>query len=400
MRNLIWHSLNKRWLQSLATLITVTGSVAVLFALFLVYLGVTGGMETSRQRMGADLLVIPAEAQSLLDDTDLLFTGAPATIYMDKNYVEKIKRIDGVTRVTAQFFGQTLNASCCSSIGAVRLIGFDPGGDWVIRPWADQLIGRALADNEIIIGSNVGGFDTPAPKILGHAVKVAATLAPTGTSMDQSILMNIDAVRTLSRSTAGYGHFWTKYGDPSNLVSAILIQVQKGKIDNVTNALSQWGDLKVIKSNDVLQTIQGQMHTVFMIMLGGGILLVLISFLQLFARFFTMVWDRKSELGLYRALGATKGDLRKLIVGEAAALSAGGVLVGLILGSGLYLIILRLLQDQNSFPFIKPHGLTPLIGAGGLAVLFGLLAAVAVCIPLRQLNKIDPSLAMQREDID
>lgn len=400
MKKLIFHSVNKRKVQSLSTLAAVAGSVAVLFALFLVYQGVTGGISASGQRLGADILVIPAEAERLLSENDLLFTGAPAVIYMSQDCAGQVAGIDGVERVTSQFFGQTLNASCCSATGEVRLIGFDGESDWLIRPWANQVIGRELAPDEIIVGSKVKGFDDPSAHILGHPVRVAAVLDSTGTNLDESILMNMDTVRAFSGDIAGYDHFWAKYGSPETLVSALLVQVEKGKSASVAGAIARLGNFKIIQANQVLKTIQEQMNTVFILMLGCGILLGLVSILQLYARFYSMAWDRKGELGLYRALGATKGDLRQLIAGEAMVLIAGGLLLGLALGGGLYALILNLLQRQNAFPFIPPQGLTVALGMGGLIFLFVVVGILAVGVPLRQVGKIDPSLAMQRGDID
>lgn len=400
MKKLILHSLNKRRVQAFSTMLSVGVSVAVLFALFLVYHGVTHGIETSKQRLGADILVIPAQAESMLADTDLLFTGAPAVIYMNQDYISQVAQIDGVVRVTPQFFGQTLNESCCSATGEVRLIGFDPESDWIIQPWADRLIGRQLMDNEIIIGSNVVGFDGKSANILGNAVKVAAQMDFTGTNMDQSILMNMDTVRAYSKGIVGYDHFWERYGEPETLVSALLVQVEENKLAPVAHAIARLGELKVIQQKSVLKTMQGQMQVVFQIMLGCGILLVLASVLQLFGRFLSMAWDRKSELGLYRAMGATKGDLRRLIAGEALMLTGSGILLGLLAGAGLYRVVLDLLQAQNTFPFRPPGSLTTAAGVCGLILLFSVLSLIAISVPLRQVGKIDPSLAIQRGDID
>ncbi|SHN57999.1 ABC transporter permease [Desulfitobacterium chlororespirans] len=400
MRKLILHSLSKRRVQSLSTMLSVTVSVAVLLALFLVYYGVTEGIATSKQRLGADILVIPAQAETMLTDTDLLFTGAPAVIYMTEDVAGQVAEIAGVVRVTPQFFGQTLNESCCSSTGEVRLIGFDPESDWVIQPWTDQLIGRKLAADEIIIGSNVGGFEVASANILGNPVQVAARLDFTGTNMDQSILMDIDTVRAFSKNIAGYDHFWARYGEPETLVSALLVQVEEGQSATVAYQISRLGKFKVIEQSSVFKEIQGQMQVVFLIMLGCGVLLVLASILQLFGRFLSMAWDRKSELGLYRALGATKQDLRRLIAGEALLLTGSGILLGLAAGGGLYRLVLNLLQTQSTFPFRVPGGPAVAAGVFGLVCLFSLISFSAVSVPLGQVGKIDPSLAIQRGDID
>jgi putative ABC transport system permease protein len=68
MFTIIRQSLQKRWIQSVSTLFAVAVSVSILFALYLLYQGITTGLSTSENRMGADLLVVPADARDLLDN--------------------------------------------------------------------------------------------------------------------------------------------------------------------------------------------------------------------------------------------------------------------------------------------------------------------------------------------
>ena len=138
MLKLIWNSISKRAFQSFSLLLSVTVSVAVLFTLLAVYQGVSDGLETSGQRLGADMMLVPEDAVYLMADTDLLLTGAPAPLYLDQSVVDKAQEIDGVSRVTVQFYGQTLSEPCCSTGTEARLVGFDPESDWIVAPWLDR----------------------------------------------------------------------------------------------------------------------------------------------------------------------------------------------------------------------------------------------------------------------
>jgi ABC-type transport system, involved in lipoprotein release, permease component len=400
MLKIIQHSLTRRWVQSLATLFAVTVSVGILFALYLLYQGVTMGLAASDNRLGADLLVVPSDARDLLDPSELLFTGAPVCIYMNKDYQDKVAKISGVEKVTSQFFTQTLNASCCSTVTATRLIGFDSATDWTIQSWAKNLPSKNLAADEILIGKDVGGFTGSNTYILGKAVHVAAVLEPTGTSLDHSIVLNIDLARRMAKEKPELQHFWDQYGDPDQLISALLVKVEDGKKTEVAAAINGLGGLAVIKSSDILHGVKQQMNTVFYIMLGGGLLAALASIFQLFARFYSLAWDRKGEWGLYRALGATRQDLKILVIGEALCLTSGGIVLGFILGSVLYYLILMLLESQNTFPFIPVSWSAIFLGIIGITVLFELIAFIAAWFPARQSGRIEPSSAMAMGDID
>ena len=150
-RKKVWYIL-----CAVVILISVLISAAVLFAMFLLYNGVSDGIDTSEQRMGADIVVVPGEAEELLDETDLLFTGAPATIYMDRDAVGKISDIKGITGITTQYYTQTLSSACCSTGNEQRIIGYDPETDWIIKPWVDSNISD-MGENDIVTGCNAGG---------------------------------------------------------------------------------------------------------------------------------------------------------------------------------------------------------------------------------------------------
>lgn len=398
MIKLILHSLNKRRAQSISTVVSVAVCVAVLFALLLLYSGITAGLESSGKRLGADILVIPAEAETLIDDEELLFTGAPVSIYMDETVLEDIAAVDGVTAVSGQFFGQTLDSGCCSILGATRLIGYDDRSDWLISPWLND--SATLQTGEILLGYGVSDYADQDTYILGKKMTVKGILDETGTSLDRSIIMNMDEVRALTAISRDYNHIWAKYGAPEMLVSAALVQVDEEKKDSVSAGIMAMGGLRTVVADDVLGAIYEQMRMVFSIMLGAGLLLALSSILQLFARFFSLIWDRKGEWGLYRALGASRRDLQALIYGEALTLTLGGTVIGLLLGGGLYEALLAYLRSMQTFPFIAPGATVVCIGAAVALMLFALVALAASSLPARRSGRIDPSAAMALGDID
>ena len=81
MYKILWHSLTRRRVQSISILLAVAVSTGILLALYLLNLGVSYGMRGAEDRLGADILVIPADAW--VEPEEVLFTGAPLNIYMD-----------------------------------------------------------------------------------------------------------------------------------------------------------------------------------------------------------------------------------------------------------------------------------------------------------------------------
>ncbi len=399
MFTLIKHAIQMRRVQSISTLASVAISCAVVFALACSYMGVQAGLDKSAKRLGADLMAIPADAAVGLDENSLLFTGVPANMYMNGDVVKRISAVDGVDRVSAQFYGQTLDKSCCSSEQPSRLIGFDFDTDWAIKPWLNVEL-DGLSDGQIIAGATMAPDFVEGGSVLGHPVQLAASIEPTGTDIDGSVLMSIQQVRDYVKQTPELSYLWEEYGDPDTLVSCVLVDVEDGREDEIAAELSTLDGIAVVQGSAVVERMDTQMTSLFSIMAGAAVLLVAATLFQLFARFFSLAWDRRSELALYRALGASRRDLSKLIVGEAGVLVIAGIVIGLALGAGLYALVPGLLAAGGSFPYVAPS-LLACIGVGAcVAVLFAVLTLAAVAWPLARAGRIDPSSAMQTGDID
>ena len=400
MWKLIKYSLSMRRTQSAATLFTVAVAAAVLFMLLLVYQGAQAGIDRASDQLGADIMVMPADAASEVDETAVLFTGAPVSMFLDAGLVDEIASIDGVEKATGQFYGRTLDKSCCSTSDPARLIGFDPATDWIVSSWAGLAPGEKLGAGRIIIGSNVSGFESGTGSLLSQVVQVATVLEPTGTDLDGSIVMDIDQVRSLSSAEPGFADLWKQYGAPDGLVSVVMVGAEPGRVDDVAMSIARLPGVAVVKSSAVLAGTAGRMTSLLSILGIAAVAMLVASVLQLFARFYSVVWERRAELALYRSLGATRKDLRTLIGGEAAVLLGAGVVVGLVAGALLQLAVPAVLADGGSFPYVAPSVPQVLLDALAIAVLFGLLGLAAVFVPLRQSARIAPATAMQTGDID
>lgn len=401
MKRLILRNLRQRKVQVASIALSIAMCVMAFVALFLLYGGLSRGIELSEERSGAQLLIIPDAAETLLEESEFLFTGAPVGAYVPASLADEVAQIEGVRRVTVQFYGQTISESCCTTAGATRIIGFDPATDWIIAPYCVDDISAGLAENEIIVGCDNADFSDGAGKLLGNEVVVATTLEPTGTYLDNAVLMNIDVVRAMSVQAGQFDHYWEKYGQPDEIVSAVLVETDDGAQEAVAGKIKRKieGDYSVVVRSEVIAEAQETLSLSFVIMLAAALVLAAASLLQLASRFYSLVWERKSELSLYRALGARVRDLRFIIGGEALAITGVGLIVGTALGVGAYSLLLGFLTTRVSFPFHELDFGFAAAGVAGIAALFLALTALAIVAPLRQVARIDPASAMQQMDI-
>ena len=96
------------------------------------------------------------------------------------------------------------------------------------------------------------------------------------------------------------------------------------------------------------------------------------------------VVERTRELGLLRAVGMTRRQIRGMVRVESVILSIFGALVGIVIGTGLGLALVSTLRSQGFTDTAVPVG--ELIGFLVLAALLGLFAAT---FPARRAAKLD-----------
>ena len=124
-----------------------------------------------------------------------------------------------------------------------------------------------------------------------------------------------------------------------------------------------------------------------------SIVIVGIAAVNIMHVFFMLIYERQQELGIMRAVGACRSDIRRIIIGEAAIVGtlagAVGVMLAIAAGRGFDAISARYIPD---FPF-KPltyfvfHPLL-LLAAFGFAIAFCVLGAF---FPANRAARTDPA---------
>lgn len=98
------------------------------------------------------------------------------------------------------------------------------------------------------------------------------------------------------------------------------------------------------------------------------------------------VAQRQREIGIRMALGATPGNIRKLISREALAMVITGMIAGLAAGRIAGPLIASLLYGISATD-VRP------LGAAALVVLA--MAAIAAAVPSARAARIDPAAALR-----
>jgi putative ABC transport system permease protein len=127
---------------------------------------------------------------------------------------------------------------------------------------------------------------------------------------------------------------------------------------------------------------KGALDTLF---LGLGAVALLVGAIGVANIMVISVLERRSEIGLRRALGATRGQIRTQFLAEAILLSVAGGATGIILGAATTAIY----SHAKGWPVIIPAQ----AWAGGLAAAL-LVGAIAGLLPAIRAARLSPTQAL------
>jgi len=161
------------------------------------------------------------------------------------------------------------------------------------------------------------------------------------------------------------------------------------------NQHRQIPDFRLVSQADILKTIEKTTKT-FKLMLGGiaGISL-LVGGIGIMNIMLVSVTERTREIGIRKAVGATKHDIMGQFLAESVTISFVGGTIGIILGIALGMaltLMARSFPDMGSLPLV--------ISATSIAI--GFLFSVTVGIffgmyPARKAARLDPVDALRYE---
>ena len=378
-------------------LLAIALGTGAIFASFIIARGIQASTEQSFARMGADLIVVPAEA--MVNITSALLTVQPTDATFDDRVLEAIVHLDGVAQAAPQtIYHVPIMAGMPGH--QVNLIVFDPKRDLTVMPWICQRIPRALQ-----VGDLLSGFRRP--ESVGVEIEpcnipeiVYGKLGRSGVGpFDESLFTTYETVASMAEKLRSSSTRISFFGNKR--FSAVLVRLAFGATpEQVRFAIARLPGVKVITAPTIVTSTR-QTITALLNGIAALTLFLLVGSLILVSLLFSaIITERRREIGLLRAIGSRRSDIVKMLITEALLTTGIGGLCGILFGGALLLAFQRSLVyyfETLHVDFVW-SSCPEIISAGFVcaitAALFGL---VGVAVPAMKVSGAEPYLLIQGE---
>jgi putative ABC transport system permease protein len=210
---------------------------------------------------------------------------------------------------------------------------------------------------------------------------VVGILAPTGSNVDRAVYTDYHSAWIVhahpdADEKVVPGH------DPTHEVTALLVRLRMPArrfmlIQDINLHQPAMAASPVEEINNLAMLLIAPLQSVLLFV---AYLVVVVSALSILISLYLTIFQRRRDIAILRSLGATQGDIFRLITLEAAMLSGVGVLVGWLLGHGLVVFAAPAISARFGFTLtgwlVQPVELTIVCSVWVLGICAGLLPAV------------------------
>ncbi len=260
-----------------------------------------------------------------------------------------VAHVPGVTAASTVYTGEFKFRDGLQNLTAISPVHL---GDTIILRMSNGAGAPALAAGELLVDSATANSDH---LTVGSVVPV--TYALTGNSH-----MRIGGIYKPNSLLGSYlisdQFYRTHYDNP--LPIAVLVRTATAAATTsekaaLTSALRAYPNLRIETQAEFEKRQQKQVNQLLGLIYALLALAVLIALIGIVNTLMLSVFERTHEIGLLRAVGMRRRQVRLMIRSEAVILSLFGAIIGVLVGTGLGVAIAASLKNQGITDIVVPE---------------------------------------------
>jgi putative ABC transport system permease protein len=370
--NFAIQSIKHRKVRSVLTVLAVVIGIAAIVSLVTISQGLGNAIEDQFENLGSNRFYIVAKQPGF---------GAPTTSVLTQNdadAIEGILEIEAVNSYLWQKIDVTYNkeekytsVTGTQSEQSIEEVWETQGVSLEKGRWIDKgedsavVIGSSLAhktyEKEIFLNEKI--------EIKNQKYKVVGIMNSLGNEEDDNnVIMTMDEARIIHEDETGVTFIDVIVKDNYDMLEVS---------EEVTRRLEKLRgeeDFELFLPEQILEQL-GTILLTFQIVLGGiAAISLLVGAVGIMNSMYTNVLERKKEIGILKAIGATPKDIKSIFIIEAGVMGLIGGVLGALIGSLLALGV-GLIAEQQGFILLKVEVAPGLVVISIIfAVLIGSLA--------------------------
>ena len=330
------------WRMSLTTA-GVAIAIGALFSLLAFQRGYQNGVQSELDRLGAHVLVVPKGCP--FDAASMALHGANWPCYLKQSYLDEVRSVPGVATAAPCFMSAVYDANGNQSV----YVGVETNILALKRGW--KILGNfPQHDGELLVGSEAArshgwkiGDQVSLPGLANQNATVAGILAPTQGAEDTFIYL-------------GFGDAQRRFHHPDEMTHVLVRLSDPNELDQAVTQLRGCDaglGMNVVPLAHVYHTIQSLVNSTRLLLGCIALVALLVAGTGVSNTILIAVTERTRDIGVLRAIGASRGDVFRLVWLETIQVCLGGAIAGI----GLAFLFSRGVESwvRSKLPF-SPDG--------------------------------------------
>ncbi len=363
--NLAIKNLRRRMVRTGLTIAGVSLAVTVAVSLGGFMLGYRGAIDKSIDMLGFQVMIMakgcPYEAATMM------LKGGTGLLYLPGEIYDKVRNDSEIESITPIFVGVAQKQGSgiredSAEKNFLIVSGVEVASYKVMKPWINFKSGPGFdggrwfspdSRNEVVLGFEAAEYEqrkvgdtffatiTPAgkPEPVQHELKVVGILDRTGTQDDGTVFLPLEVTREY-------------FGRPGQL-TILGIKLKQFNAANMRNFETRWlklPEVQVVGLQQVKNTLVGLVATAQTMIAAVAVIAIIVAFIGVINTILMSVYERTSEIGIMKALGARRDSIFQLIWLETVMMCLAGGIVGslmAVIGSNLVEKAIKSIADMG-----------------------------------------------------